>query len=76
MSASDEGGVRKALVEAVPNLRAFGISLCGDVDRAVHLRLQTPACVSEFDTHRNRPCCRVQLIAEPGDVFFACQLRR
>ena len=41
MSASDEGGVRKALVEAVPNLRAFGISLCGDVDRADDLVQET-----------------------------------
>jgi RNA polymerase sigma-70 factor (ECF subfamily) len=33
--------VRKALVDAVPNLRAFGISLCGDVDRADDLVQET-----------------------------------
>ena len=41
MSARDDSGVRRALVEAVPNLRAFGISLCGDVDRADDLVQET-----------------------------------
>ena len=41
MSDRDESGVRKALVDAVPNLRAFGISLCGDVDRADDLVQET-----------------------------------
>ena len=41
VSARDDSGVRRALVEAVPNLRAFGISLCGDVDRADDLVQET-----------------------------------
>lgn len=33
--------LQSSLIEAVPNLRAFGISLCGDVDRADDLVQET-----------------------------------
>lgn len=36
-----EERLRQSLVDAVPNLRAFGISLCGDVDRADDLVQET-----------------------------------
>ncbi len=40
MSAASENA-RQSLIDAVPNLRAFGISLCGDVDRADDLVQET-----------------------------------
>jgi RNA polymerase sigma-70 factor (ECF subfamily) len=40
-SARPSGGLRRALVASVPNLRAFAISLCGDVHRADDLVQET-----------------------------------
>ena len=39
MTAPDD--VRGAMLAAVPNLRAFAVSLCGDVDRANDLVQET-----------------------------------
>jgi RNA polymerase sigma-70 factor, ECF subfamily len=38
---SDSGPLREALLALIPNLRAFGVSLCGDVDRADDLVQET-----------------------------------
>ena len=41
MSAPEQDSLREPLIAAVPNLRAFAISLCGDVDRADDLVQET-----------------------------------
>ena len=41
MSAPEQDSLREPLIGAVPNLRAFAISLCGDVDRADDLVQET-----------------------------------
>ena len=41
MSAPEQDSLRQPLIQAVPNLRAFAISLCGDVDRADDLVQET-----------------------------------
>jgi RNA polymerase sigma-70 factor (ECF subfamily) len=41
VSAPEQDSLREPLVAAVPNLRAFAISLCGDVDRADDLVQET-----------------------------------
>ena len=41
MSSPEQDKLRRPLIAAVPNLRAFAISLCGDVDRADDLVQET-----------------------------------
>lgn len=41
MSVAPQSSSRQTLVEAIPNLRAFAISLCGDIDRADDLVQET-----------------------------------
>lgn len=41
MSASQLDSLSNSLIKAIPNLRAFAISLCGDVDRADDLVQET-----------------------------------
>jgi RNA polymerase sigma-70 factor (ECF subfamily) len=41
VSSHSQDQLREPLIEAIPNLRAFAISLCGDVDRADDLVQET-----------------------------------
>lgn len=75
---SDSAPLRKALLDLVPNLRAFAVSLCGDSDRADDLVQETlMKAWDHLDSFAEGTNLRAWLFTILRNTYFSeCRRRR